>query len=313
MDNAESTETVFTEEAMPRSDAPSPRAQALRDELFGSALTVDEVAHVLGLDRTTVGKYLRENVLYGFQIGREWLVSEEELRAYVTRLSAKQFRIDDDRFAKFTDRAMSAFALANDEARRFHHNYLGTEHLLLGLIRNTDGVAGRALANLGAELDAARLRLTLIIGHGSGTPGEPKMTPRLSKVVDLAINEALELRHNYLGTEHLLLGLLREGEGIAAGILESLGFPLEKVHEGLMLILTQTLPKSTTETDQVTHTLRLPKEMYAALWTRGMQEKRMVDDLIRGAIAGIIEPVRESPRLQGLAESMSEEETPANS
>ena len=306
MDNVELIATDRPEEAMPMSAAPSPRAQALRDELFGSALTVDEVSHVLGLDRTTVGKYLRENVLYGFQIGREWLISEEELRAYVTRLSAKQFRIDDERFAKFTERALTAFGLAHDEARRFHHNYLGTEHLLLGLIRNRDGVAGRALANLGVELDAARLRLTLIVGHGSGTPGEPKMTPRLSNVVDLAIDEARGLNHRYIGTEHLLLGLLREGEGLAAGILESLRFPLEKVREGLMLILTQTLPTPATGADHVTHTFSLPKEMYAALWTLSLQTKQSVNDLICAAIAVAIEPVRASPRLQEQAEPVSE-------
>jgi Clp amino terminal domain, pathogenicity island component len=131
---------------------------------------------------------------------------------------------DRDRFDKFTDHARRVLTLAQDEAQRFNHNYIGTEHLLLGLARETDGTAARVLGNMGIELAKVRTAVEFIIGRGD-TPmsGEVGLTPGAKRVIELAIDDARTLRHHYIGTEHLLLGLLREGEGIGAGVLESLG------------------------------------------------------------------------------------------
>ena len=129
-----------------------------------------------------------------------------------------------DRFDKFTDRARKVLTLAQDEAQRFNHNYIGTEHLLLGLVREGEGVAARVLENMNVELPKVRTAVEFIIGRGDRpVVGEVGLTPRAKRVIELAIDEARRLGHNYIGTEHLLLGLVREGEGIAAGVLESLG------------------------------------------------------------------------------------------
>ena len=114
--------------------------------------------------------------------------------------------------------------LAQDEAQRFNHNYIGTEHLLLGLVREGEGVAARVLENMNVELAKVRTAVEFIIGRGDRpVVGEVGLTPRAKRVIELAIDEARRLGHNYIGTEHLLLGLVREGEGIAAGVLESPG------------------------------------------------------------------------------------------
>src|SRR5579859_680872 len=145
-----------------------------------------------------------------------------------------------DRFDKFTDRARKVLSLAQDEAQRFNHNYIGTEHLLLGLVREGDGVAAKVLSNLGVELTKVRSTLELMIGRGDGMVlGEIGLTPRAKKVIELAVDEARRLNHHYIGTEHLLLGLVREGEGIAAGVLESLGVNLEKVRTQTIQVLSQ--------------------------------------------------------------------------
>ena len=124
-----------------------------------------------------------------------------------------------DRFDKFTERARRVLTLAQEEAQRFNHNYIGTEHLLLGLVREGDGVAAKVLANLGVELNKVRSAVEFIIGRGDrAVLGEIGLTPRAKKVIELAVDEARRLNHHYIGTEHLLLGLVREGEGIAAGV-----------------------------------------------------------------------------------------------
>jgi ATP-dependent Clp protease ATP-binding subunit ClpC len=143
-----------------------------------------------------------------------------------------------DRFDKFTERAQRVLTLAQQEAERFDHNYIGTEHLLLGLLREDNGVAAMALANLGVELDMARSQVDAIIGRGEhAAAGAIGLTPRAKKVIELAVDEARRFGHHYIGTEHLLLGLVREGEGIAAGVLESLGVSLERVRAGVQLML----------------------------------------------------------------------------
>src|SRR6266540_688876 len=145
-----------------------------------------------------------------------------------------------DRFDKFTDRARKVLTLAQDEAQRFNHNYIGTEHLLLGLVREGEGVAARVLENMNVELSKVRTAVEFIIGRGDRpVVGEVGLTPRAKRVIELAIDEARRLGHNYIGTEHLLLGLVREGEGIAAGVLESLGVNLDKVRHEVIRVLSQ--------------------------------------------------------------------------
>ncbi len=143
-----------------------------------------------------------------------------------------------DRFNKFTERARKVLHLAQEEAQRLKHNYIGTEHLLLGLIREGDGVAAKVLSNLGVDLDKARISVESILGRGNRVViGEIGFTPRAKKVIELAVDEARRLHHHYLGTEHLLLGLVRESHGIGAGVLESLGVSLEKVRAQTMQVL----------------------------------------------------------------------------
>ena len=144
------------------------------------------------------------------------------------------------RFEKFSERARRVLSLAQEEAQRFNHNYIGTEHILLGLVRETEGVAARVLANLGVDLSKVRSAVEFIIGRGERpAQGEIGLTPRAKKVVELAVDEARRMNHTYIGTEHLLIGLLREGEGVAAGVLESLNVSLDKVRSETYRILSQ--------------------------------------------------------------------------
>ena len=148
--------------------------------------------------------------------------------------------MDRDRFDKFTERAMKVLSLAQEEAQRFQHDYIGTEHLLLGLVREGEGVAAKVLSNLGVDLTKVRSSIEFIIGRGDRIVlGKTGLTPRAKKVIELAVDEARRLNHHYIGTEHLLLGLVREGEGIAAGVLESLGVNLEKVRTETIRVLKQ--------------------------------------------------------------------------
>jgi ATP-dependent Clp protease ATP-binding subunit ClpA len=156
---------------------------------------------------------------------------------------------DRDRFDKFTERARRALSLAQEEAQRFQHNYIGTEHLLLGLVREGEGVAAKVLSNMGVELYRVRNAVEFIIGRGDRIVlGEVGLTPRAKKVIELAVDEARHLNHHYIGTEHLLLGLVREGSGIAAGVLESLGVNLEKVRNQTIYVLSQSGATQTMET-----------------------------------------------------------------
>jgi ATP-dependent Clp protease ATP-binding subunit ClpA len=147
-------------------------------------------------------------------------------------------------FDRFNDRAKRVLALAQDEAIRFNHNYIGVEHLLLGLVREGEGVAGRVLNSLGVDLSKARTSVEFIIGRGDATtsPSEITLSPRTKKVIELAIDEARKLGHSDVGTEHLLLGIVREGEGIGAGVLESLGVGLNQVRHQVIATLGQQHP-----------------------------------------------------------------------
>ena len=141
-------------------------------------------------------------------------------------------------FERFTDRARRVVVLAQEEARMLNHNYIGTEHLLLGLIHEGDGVAAKALESLNISLGAVREQVQEIIGKGQQAPsGHIPFTPRAKKVLELSLREALQLGHNYIGTEHILLGLIREGEGVAAQVLVKLGADLGRVRQQVIQLL----------------------------------------------------------------------------
>ncbi len=149
------------------------------------------------------------------------------------------------RFEKFSERARRVLTIAQEEARNLNHSYIGTEHILLGLVREEEGVAARVLTNLGIGLSKVRSAVEFIIGRGEKpSAGETGLTPRAKKVIELAIDEARQMGHNYIGTEHLLLGLLREGEGVASSVLDSFGITLERARAETAHILTQGAPKA---------------------------------------------------------------------
>ncbi|MDQ3940990.1 MAG: AAA family ATPase, partial [Actinomycetota bacterium] len=141
-------------------------------------------------------------------------------------------------FERFTDRARRVVVLAQEEARLLNHNYIGTEHILLGLIHEGEGVAAKALESLGISLEKVRQQVEEIIGAGQSPPsGHIPFTPRAKKVLELSLREALQLGHNYIGTEHILLGLIREGEGVAAQVLVKLGADLGRVRQQVIQLL----------------------------------------------------------------------------
>ncbi len=141
-------------------------------------------------------------------------------------------------FERFTDRARRVVVLAQEEARELNHNYIGTEHILLGLLREKQGVAGQALQARGVTLEDARLRVAAIVSRGTDAPsGHIPFTPRAKKVLELSLREAMALGHEYIGTEHILLGLIREGEGVASHVLTDLGAGGEQVREKVIELL----------------------------------------------------------------------------
>ncbi|HEX2704994.1 MAG TPA: Clp protease N-terminal domain-containing protein, partial [Candidatus Lustribacter sp.] len=141
-------------------------------------------------------------------------------------------------FERFTDRARRVVVLAQEEARMLNHNYIGTEHILLGLIHEGEGLAAKALENLDISLAAVREQVQEIIGQGQQAPtGHIPFTPRAKKVLEYSLREGLQLGHTYIGTEHILLGLIREGEGVAAQVLVKLGADLNKVRQQVIQLL----------------------------------------------------------------------------
>src|SRR3954471_6742219 len=151
-------------------------------------------------------------------------------------------------YERFTDRARKVMQLANQEAQRFNHEYIGTEHILLGLVKEGSGVAANVLKNLDIDLRKIRLEVEKIVQTGPGsemvTMGKLPQTPRAKKVIEYSIEEARNLNHNYVGTEHLLLGLLREQEGVAAQVLMNLGLKLEDVREEVLNLLGHNMSES---------------------------------------------------------------------
>src|SRR6201981_172378 len=141
-------------------------------------------------------------------------------------------------FEKFTDRARRVVVLAQEEARMLNHNFIGTERILLGLIHEGEGVAAKALESLGISLEVVRQQVEEIVGQGQQAPsGHIPFTPRAKKVLELSLREALQLGHNYIGTEHILLGLIREGDGVAAQVLITLGGTLSRVRDKVVQLL----------------------------------------------------------------------------
>ena len=143
-------------------------------------------------------------------------------------------------FERFTDRARRIVVLAQEEARMLNHDYIGTEHLLLGLIHEGEGVAAKALVSLGISLEAVRQQVEETVGHGQpqqSKSGHIPFTPRAKKVLELSLRESQRLNHNYIGTEHILLGLIREGEGVGARVLMALGADVDRVRHAVIELL----------------------------------------------------------------------------
>jgi ATP-dependent Clp protease ATP-binding subunit ClpC len=141
-------------------------------------------------------------------------------------------------FERFTDRARRVVVVAQEEARLLGHNYIGTEHILLGIVHEAEGIGARALTAMGVELASVRGLVEEIVGRGGTEPaGHIPFTPRAKKALELSLRESMQLGHNYIGTEHILLGLLREGEGVAAQVLVRLGADLSRVRQGVVEFL----------------------------------------------------------------------------
>ncbi len=231
-------------------------------------LTSDEVAEYLRVDVVTIRRLVTRGELAAYRIGGAYRFKLSDIEKYLQRqrvsgevgdeflsgpstlphMLRKALRgkfatppesIGRDRFDKFTDRARKVLTLAQEEAQRLQHNYIGTEHLLLGLVREGEGVAVKVLNNLGVELQQIRKAIEFMTGRGDrDAVGEVGLTPRAKHAIELAVDEARSLNQQYIGTEHLLLGLLR-GEGIAAGVLENLGVKLEKARAEILQVLAQ--------------------------------------------------------------------------
>ncbi|HEX2739564.1 MAG TPA: Clp protease N-terminal domain-containing protein [Rubrobacter sp.] len=153
-------------------------------------------------------------------------------------------------FERFTERARKVMVLAQDEARHFNHNYIGTEHILLGLVSEGRGVAAQSLSSLGVTLGAVRDQVESIIGYGEDSGRQIPFTPRSKKVMELGLRESMQLGHNYIGTEHILLGLVREGEGVAARVFSNLGIAPGRVRrEVLRRLGEETEPEPVGETE----------------------------------------------------------------
>jgi excisionase family DNA binding protein len=234
-------------------------------------MTSEEIAELLHVDPVTIRRLVNKGELSAYRIGADYRFAPTDLQDYLQRqrISANAENASGadpnnplnqfielfrkviqgkhttpaellNRFDRFTKRARHVLELAQEEAQRFQHNYIGTEHLLLGLLREGEGVAAQVLTNLGIEAAQARHAVEAIVGRGERIVlGELGLTPRTKKVFEFAADEAQRLNHDFIGTEHLLLGLIREGEGIAAGVLKSLGLQLEQVRTETLRVLRQ--------------------------------------------------------------------------
>jgi len=230
-------------------------------------MTSEEVAEILHVDPVTIRRLVNKGELSAYRIGADYRFAPSDLQRYLQRqrvsaredelgptpntpfgqitqlvgkaIQGKQLPGSHDRFDRFTRRARNVLQLAQEEAQTLKHPYIGTEHLLLGLIREGGGVAAQALNNLGIELHQVRQTVAALT-HGQHLgSAEAGFTQRTKKVIELAVDEARRLDHHFLGTEHLLLGLVREGNGIAAKVIESMGIKLEQVRTEVMQVVSQ--------------------------------------------------------------------------
>ena len=212
------------------SDPPGPAA-AMVTQLAAGALDVKDVADWLAPRLQPSGRAATQ-VKEAPMRGRPALPLAERIKRATTRTRPK------DMFMRFTGRARQVVVLAQEEARMLNHNYIGTEHILLGLIREGDGVGAKALESLGISLDAVRQQIEEIIGRGQHTPsGHIPFTPRAKKVLELSLRESVQLGHDYIGTEHILLGLIREGDGVAAQVLVKLGADRNRVRQQVIQLI----------------------------------------------------------------------------
>jgi len=246
-------------------------------------MTSDEVAEILHVEPVTIRRLINRGELSAYRIGADFRVSPSDLKEYLQRQHVpasataeigndlfSQFIVwlrnvlregpsdtaafigqERHRFDRFTERARKVLTFAQEEARNFKHNYVGTEHLVLGLLDESGGVAARALTNLGIEAQKVRHGVQVVIGLGDKTvEGEVGLTQRAKKTIELAVAEARSMQHHYIGTEHLLLGIMREGGGIGAQILVRLGATTEKVRQEVIRLLGERLETPVTEQEQ---------------------------------------------------------------
>lgn len=208
-------------------------------------LTTEDVAEYLRVDVVTVRRLVTKGDLTAYRVGGEFRFMRNDVEDFVRqqRVVAKE-EPNGGRSDKFTERARKVLTLSTEEALRLRHNYIGTEHLLLGLVVEGEGVAARVLQNLGVALDDVRKRVEYLIGRGDQAVKPPiGLTPRAKKVIELAVEEARYLGHHYIGTEHLLLGMIREGEGIGPKVLEMMKVNLEQVRWETLKVLLSIGPK----------------------------------------------------------------------
>ena len=221
-------------------------------------LTTEEVAEFLRVDIVTVRRLVNRGELPAYRIGNEYRFTRVDLEEFIKqqRVRTKE-HTKIEPFRSFTERAKQVMVLAENEAQRLEHNYIGTEHMLLGLVGEGEGVAAQVLGSFGLELDKIRGEIVSVLKHGQRksipvlgkiktvmmqgeivlTGREAVLTGRAKKVLELAVDEARSLGHKYIGTEHLLLGILKEGEGLAVGVMENLGVDLEKVRNETIHLL----------------------------------------------------------------------------
>lgn len=236
-------------------------------EPFEPLLTTEDVAKYLNVDVVTVRRLVSRGQLAAYRIGGEYRFSQGDLREFLeqqhmpARSEAARFDMPvpvrerigvalppflrrsgpqgEGLFGTFTQGAKQALHYAQEEAGSFNHPYVGTEHILLGLIRDEEGVAGRVLDELGIKLEQARTAVEHIVGRGMNEPGDEdvELTARAKRVIEYAVEEGRALNHKYIGTEHLLLGLLRDGEGVATGVLETMGVSPAQVRADVLRLM----------------------------------------------------------------------------
>jgi ATP-dependent Clp protease ATP-binding subunit ClpC len=202
-------------------------------------LTTEDVANFLSVDVVTVRRLVAKGELPAYKIGGEYRFMQPEIVDYVKRQRIANGDPNRDMYDKFTDRARRVLAFSHEEAIRMQHAYIGTEHLLLGLVREEEGVAARVLRNMGVrDVEQVRSLVESYVSRGEKSPnGQLGMTGRAKKVVQLGAEEAKMLGHHFLGTEHLLLGLLNEGEGIGAKVLGRLGVDLKQARSQVLNVI----------------------------------------------------------------------------